>query len=222
MARSGFVAFRSKMVGSVRHSRRSRRGGTTCTAAHMDSQALCESSLGGLLPTPGREGAPERSSFERCAAPSMHARCTRVAHGIIGRAVVGGQAAAMLMPTSRTTCIIIEPRACWTSVGRPFKPPGPGIPNASKLGITDGNGQETGTHTPAGSQPVRKVGNHGRKRREQDTHARRLTTSQSPTTPSQSPTRHPHPPIPTPNPTGAPGSQVPNAGDGLQSRAMCT
>ena len=31
----------------------------------------------------------------------------------------------------RTTSIIIEPRACWTSAGGPFKPPGPGIPNAS-------------------------------------------------------------------------------------------
>ena len=31
----------------------------------------------------------------------------------------------------RTTCIIIEPGACWTSAGGPFKPPGPVIPNAS-------------------------------------------------------------------------------------------
>ena len=31
----------------------------------------------------------------------------------------------------RTTSIIIEPRACWTSAGAPFKPPGPVIPNAS-------------------------------------------------------------------------------------------
>ena len=31
----------------------------------------------------------------------------------------------------RTTCIIIEPRACWASAGAPFKPPGPVIPNAS-------------------------------------------------------------------------------------------
>ena len=31
----------------------------------------------------------------------------------------------------RTTCITIEPRACWSSAGGPFKPPGPVIPNAS-------------------------------------------------------------------------------------------
>ena len=31
----------------------------------------------------------------------------------------------------RTTSIIIEPRACSTSAGAPFKPPGPVIPNAS-------------------------------------------------------------------------------------------
>ena len=31
----------------------------------------------------------------------------------------------------RTTSIIIEPGACWTSAGGPFKPPGPVIPNAS-------------------------------------------------------------------------------------------
>ena len=31
----------------------------------------------------------------------------------------------------RTTSIIIEPRACWTSAGAPFKPPGRVIPNAS-------------------------------------------------------------------------------------------
>ena len=32
---------------------------------------------------------------------------------------------------TRTTSIIIEPRACWNTAGGPFKPPGPGIPNAS-------------------------------------------------------------------------------------------
>ena len=31
----------------------------------------------------------------------------------------------------RTRSIIIEPRACSTSAGAPFKPPGPGIPNSS-------------------------------------------------------------------------------------------
>ena len=31
----------------------------------------------------------------------------------------------------RTTSITIEPRACWSSAGGPFKPPGPVIPNAS-------------------------------------------------------------------------------------------
>ena len=31
----------------------------------------------------------------------------------------------------RTTCITIEPGACWSSAGGPFKPPGPVIPNAS-------------------------------------------------------------------------------------------
>ena len=31
----------------------------------------------------------------------------------------------------RTTCITIEPRACWSSAGGPCKPPGPVIPNAS-------------------------------------------------------------------------------------------
>ena len=31
----------------------------------------------------------------------------------------------------RTTCITIEPRACWSSAGGPFKPPGPVIPDAS-------------------------------------------------------------------------------------------
>ena len=32
---------------------------------------------------------------------------------------------------TRTTSITIEPRACWSSAGGPFKPPGPVIPNAS-------------------------------------------------------------------------------------------
>ena len=32
---------------------------------------------------------------------------------------------------TRTTCITIEPGACWSSAGGPFKPPGPVIPNAS-------------------------------------------------------------------------------------------
>ena len=34
----------------------------------------------------------------------------------------------------RTTSITIEPGACWTSAGAPFKPPGPVIPNASFAG----------------------------------------------------------------------------------------
>ena len=72
----------------------------------------------------------------------------------------------------------------------------------SKLGITDGNG-----------------GNGGNG----DTHARRLTTPKPISHNSQAnlPQGTPIRPIPTPNPTGAPGSEVPNAGDGLQSRAMC-
>ena len=35
----------------------------------------------------------------------------------------------------RTTCITIELRACWSSAGGPFKPPGPVIPNASFEGF---------------------------------------------------------------------------------------
>ena len=45
------------------------------------------------------------------------------------RSSLGGMAGSRCSP--RTTSITIEPRACWSSAGGPFKPPGPVIPNAS-------------------------------------------------------------------------------------------